>query len=151
MKGVFRWNFNPSRDTTTWNKIINYTFASYKNACTIYNFLYITLQPVTIFYITGLAVKKVIFHSYRNATIKLEGICLEQLQFNFPLLDIKYCILIFWTKNCYHILLRIKYLNCFRIIITTNKIYYEDWILKDKKPKIVSGSFQTKNLRLREM
>ena len=103
------------------------------------------------FYITGLAVKKVIFHSYRNATIKLEGICLEQLQFNFPLLDIKYCILIFWTKNCYHILLRIKYLNCFRIIITTNKIYYEDWILKDKKPKIVSGSFQTKNLRLREM
>ena len=56
------------------------------------------------FYITGLAVKKVIFHSYRNATIKLEGICLEQLQFNFPLLDIKYCILIFWTKNCYHIL-----------------------------------------------
>ena len=151
MKGVFRWNFNPSRDTTTWNKIINYTFASYKNACTIYNFLYITLQPVTIFYITGLAVKKVIFHSYRNATIKLEGICLEQLQFNFHLLDIKYCILIFWTKSCYHILLRIKYLNCFRIIITTNKIYYEDWILKDKKPKIVSGSFQTKNLRLREM
>ena len=66
-----------------------------KNACTIYNFLYITLQPVTIFYITGLAVKKVIFHSYRNATIKLDEICLEQLQFNFHLLDIKCCILIF--------------------------------------------------------
>ena len=37
------------------------------------------------FYITGLAVKKVIFHSYRNATIKLEEICLDQLQFNFHL------------------------------------------------------------------
>ena len=43
------------------------------------------MQPVTIFYITGLAVKKVIFHSYRNATIKLDEICINKTSFqNFP-------------------------------------------------------------------